>query len=748
MRPTLAVLPLFLVALPLLAQGPAPAPGVPADARFSPQRNSGLRPATNGRGLFGGGADYRVHLRMEGMRYEPALGLLAPTTQHLALSPVSVRRGTAVVAQLPSFAPPAQAERMARYEHAPGVSEGYDVRPEGVELSWRFEYPLAGDGDLVVRYAIDTSLPAPTAVDGGLVFAHPEFGGVKIGGVTGIDARGAKVAGGMRYLAGALELSLPGPFVATATYPIVLDPLIGTAFGVSAGLTYADAQPDVANDAATNRFLVVWQRTFSATNTDVRGQLVSGLGLAGGTIFFGSSGVASRPRVANLGTRQRFGVAWTQLVGATSSVELECVGAVTGLITHSLTSSSSTTATYADVDIGGEPDAPVGGVAGFVLCYEDNVVDAIRARRIWFNPSDALLSNNPISVFTDTVLGSTYVKPAISRAAAADGKFLVVARRNSVLFGTSSIVAAVVTSNTSTLGPTITVYSNSSDTVSVPDVDGYASKWVVAWEQEAIGFPYSAVVAAPVSLDAPGTALIVGSSSSVGGTTLAQASVPSVGYTPGKTWLGYHNLSTLPFQPSVATLRARGIDSGTCTLGTDTLSVTDYGGQTRIVVATNTSGGQTSGDEALAVYEESFDDVYAQRLQNHSNSGSITNLGGGCGTGVVQFFPHSYNPAIGSSGCVCSVGGLPATALATIFNFAEPGVPIACGVCVWTPFSVTLSPPIVGTSASVEFPIPYLTSLAGAIFETQWTTIDFTQAPCAVFPGVVLSNRSQLTIGL
>jgi hypothetical protein len=44
--------------------------------------------------------------------------------------------------------------------------------------------------------------------------------------------------------------------------------------------------------------------------------------------------------------------------------------------------------------------------------------------------------------------------------------------------------------------------------------------------------------------------------------------------------------------------------------------------------------------------------------------------------------------------------------------------------------------PFGANSASVGFPIPCLPSLVSAIFETQWTTLDFAQTPCGLLPPV------------
>ena len=61
-------------------------------------------------------------------------------------------------------------------------------------------------------------------------------------------------------------------------------------------------------------YLVVWQRHFSSTNTDVRGVRVDADGaVVGSVIGVRNSGVRSRsPRVANVATRDTFVVVWTE----------------------------------------------------------------------------------------------------------------------------------------------------------------------------------------------------------------------------------------------------------------------------------------------------------------------------------------------------------------------------------------------------------------------------------------------------
>jgi hypothetical protein len=261
---------------------------------------------------------------------------------------------------------------------------------------------------------------------------------------------------------------------------------------------------------------------------------------------------------------------------------------------------------------------------------------------------------------------------------------------------------------------------------------------VVAW-QEGTSTSASKVVLMPVQLTA-GNTLTTGATTSFGGLSAFEAGSPTVGYSQAKAWIGYWSNGTTVGSTK---LNVAGFDSATCASCFDTFSQTITGTERRIVVATMASGGAT-GDDALAVWENGGD-ILGQRLRNHGNGGTTMNLGGACGNAGLQAFSH--NPAIGAAGFTCYVNWLPPGALLTVFNFSAPGTPVPCGACSWNPFSITLTPPIIQYGASVSFPIPCQMSLIGAQFETQWTTIDGSQAPCPVSPGWVMTDRQLLTIG-
>ncbi len=274
--------------------------------------------ATTGGGIRGGGADYKVDCTDRGIDYVPALGRRASRPYPFRLTLESVGRGAATACDRAHLVPRAPRREGARavYDRAPGLCERCEVRADGVELSYRFAAPLAGHGDLVVRLRLETDLALQPA-DGraGLRFHAEGLGGVRVGGVTGIDALGRSAAGGLRLEGDHLELSLPQAFVASAAYPLVLDPLIGTDFLVETG-GWDDINPDVAYDQTNDVYLVCWQREFAATDVDIRAQRVdSAGGLVGSFLAVrspSSGAVAINPTVGNVAQTDRFLVAWQE----------------------------------------------------------------------------------------------------------------------------------------------------------------------------------------------------------------------------------------------------------------------------------------------------------------------------------------------------------------------------------------------------------------------------------------------------
>ncbi|MBK8979590.1 MAG: hypothetical protein IPM29_27120 [Planctomycetes bacterium] len=160
---------------------------------------------------------------------------------------------------VPAGIDPVESGDRAEYDRGNGVLERFDARAEGLEWSLVFEQRPPGSGDLVVEASLCTELRSDFAADGTLRLRNDDGNGVTIGGVTGVDARGARVDGHLRLAERTLQLVLPGTFVDAASYPLTLDPLIGSVV-VSYSPGYRLGETDCVYDSILRRYALSWVR--------------------------------------------------------------------------------------------------------------------------------------------------------------------------------------------------------------------------------------------------------------------------------------------------------------------------------------------------------------------------------------------------------------------------------------------------------------------------------------------------------
>ncbi len=314
--------------------------------------------------LHAEGATYHAVFGPGGPRFTPALGRAAPTDRPVRFGLESIRRGEHLVHDALDHPTP-----NARFVAGPDaaiyprgdVLERYEARRDGIEQSFLFPTEPAGQGDLVVRFRIDTSLGVPeSSASPTLSFDEPGIGGVTIGEVTGIAADGARAPGWMNSGEGWLELVLPDAFVSRAAYPMVLDPLIFTWQNAGAS-TNDDRRPDVAYDASTDRYLITWTRIFSSTNVVVRGKVMDGathalIGPPWVAITDQGGPLESSPAVANINFTNGCVVVWEQQDTPGSS-DWNIMGRHVEMNTYTLGPITTIAATSADErnpDVGGE----------------------------------------------------------------------------------------------------------------------------------------------------------------------------------------------------------------------------------------------------------------------------------------------------------------------------------------------------------------------------------------------------------
>ncbi len=738
------------------AQTPTP---LPAEQRIErpagPEDFAALRDATTltiGHGTgTAGGWDYQATFGAEGTAFVPALGSTAPTTQHLRLRPQSIRRGQETVVTFDGAlpAPVALADRTVAYPHRGDLSERYAVTPQGLALSWHFARPLGTAGDLVVRYQLDTSLPLPaTGATDGLAFTLPKVGGVRIGGVTGIDARGQQAAGELRLDGAVLELRLPAAFVDRASHPLVLDPLIGTQFLAETG-GWNDNASDAAYDATNDVYLVVYRRAFSATSVAIRAQRISGAGtLVGGFLAIASGANVGNPTVANLGLRDTFVVAWQQAASTWEPFDLNCcsVNAANG--------STSATVTIAG-GTGDEIDPDAAGDPGFddeaLIAY--TVVGAgIRIA----NVTVASQGGVPALLNTTTVTAdATAELPAISKSPRGLTAVYVVAWKETS--GSSQRVQAQAMNRDGVLQGAQANVTNGSTLFGLPgtpDIDGDGTDFVVVYDYQegggsfernvwCRGLRWSGGVLSPSTTFTP-----------LDTRTQTDQRSPAVAFCRYRYMVFYAD----QLLPGSFNYDIRGIELGAnCQLCGTLVTLTGVNGtalrNVEWMPAVCSQYAGTDSDLGLLTFTESDDSppftssLIAQRLQALGSGGAITLTGSACGAGGT--IGTAGGPfAIGNTDFLVTLSGAQPSAVPFVL-LGFPGGEQACGACLYTnPVASVFVLPS-GGNAAYNWRIPCAAyQFLGMQVQAQWALVNTSANPCFLLSGLSFSQRVRLTLGL
>ncbi len=162
---------------------------------------------------------------------------------------------------------PAAPESVANAEtitfaRAPGLTEFYEPRGTGIEQLFRVETPLPSNAGLRIEGAFDTRLRPARLPGFGVAFAgDPDSvpaAMVTYGEPTLIDADGRRCAGSLELEGNLLVLEWSPDQLAGLSYPLVVDPLIGSEFAIATGGT-SQLEAAVAWDSVNDRYLVVWQ---------------------------------------------------------------------------------------------------------------------------------------------------------------------------------------------------------------------------------------------------------------------------------------------------------------------------------------------------------------------------------------------------------------------------------------------------------------------------------------------------------
>lgn len=727
----------------LFAQEPT---ATPMQALAAPTNlRSAVALQNDGDGLLALGWDYRARITAQGLHYTPALGTAAASTQHLALTLVDVRRGETV-----GFAPherPAATivgERRATIAHGP-VTERFDVTPAGIELSLAFAQPLPGRGDLVARYRLDTSLTAAPALADGLSFLLAEVGGVSIGGVTGLDAAGARVRGSLQLVGDCVELRLPAAFVDAAQYPLVLDPLVGTQFLASVTPS-SYSQSDVAYDVTGDCYLVVYRKALSNVSMEIRGNFLNSAGVPFGSLLaIAGAPWLDSPKVADLNLRDTFVVGYLQASSLFASAELRArtVAAGINILGGVLIVDSPVTV----VDLAGD-NTTSGDAALFVYAKDagggNSTVELARATVSGLAATPVFTGRNNVQVPNTPVTDVT-----ISKSNPSTGPYELAWVANTALFTRTALRDGSVPGTS--FGVDTGVQGLEPGTV---DVDGDGGTFLVAYQYDATTTGDSEIWLARLVTDTQGGQSFLGY-------IPVDTTVGTKQMQPSIAWCGYKYLVLYSSQLLQGAYNfdlkgsERGLDGEACGPSFTLLGVNSS--LTRSIefqpaIASKRSGGAAS-EEALLTFTEADDappfasDLVASRYQTLGPGGAITLQGSNCGVpGTIA----AVGPAaVGNTDFRVTLSGAPPAALPFLL-WSLPGGETACGPCsLGNTLSALFLVPSAGT-ASYTFPLACnYASYVGVTLQAQWALFGTAQNPCPNFPGFGLSftQRLRFTIG-
>ncbi len=356
------------------------------------------------------GKTYKAGFAAEGTTYIPYFGSRAETNHPVRFVLTSARVGDE---QIPTAdgANPSRGDDDVQFARG-ALVERWRWSADAVEQEFVFD-ELPRTGDLVIDVAVDTDLaPDARPTDTGALRFGNALGHVEYGAPLAIDADGHRYPMSSTWRNGSIELRLDRAALASATFPLVVDPLVST-FAVDASFT-DDFGADTAYEAGTDSYLVVEETAYSATDHDV---YATRLDAAGNVLYSNYLDVTSadwrRPRVASNALAQNFlcVASATPIGGGQSAIRGVTFAAPTNTIGAQFTISGGEAGNKLNPDVGGDP-ALVGPTYYFVIWqrrYSATDQD-IHARRVG---ADGSVSP---TIFVDNSSNTIDTFPAISKS--------------------------------------------------------------------------------------------------------------------------------------------------------------------------------------------------------------------------------------------------------------------------------------------------------------------------------------------
>jgi len=149
--------------------------------------------------------------------------------------------------------------------HSPTLVERWEARPLGMEQSFVLASRPA-TADLTLHIDVETNLRY-RGYDRGLVFAADGLGTITYGEGVVFDRVGHRAPIVPTFTGNSITLHVPESFLAGATYPVTIDPLLANFVVSQSGSN--DFHPDVVREPTTGDFMVIFEEALNGTDHDI-----------------------------------------------------------------------------------------------------------------------------------------------------------------------------------------------------------------------------------------------------------------------------------------------------------------------------------------------------------------------------------------------------------------------------------------------------------------------------------------------
>lgn len=359
--------------------------------------------------IWARGERYKASFGVDGALYIAGFGPTRPSSAPFLLSPDRVTSGGEPVV-FDGRVNATRAGDRVQFDRRAFV-EAYELTPDSLEQLFVFE-SLPSREDLVLHIPIATDLEG-VETDAGLEF-HGEHGRVAYSRAVAVDRDGRRAALATQLEDGAITIRVEADFLATATLPLVIDPLL-TQFWVDSTTSVTKA-PDMAWDPFHQVWVAVFEDVFSATDTDVRARSYTSNGafIAEAAVDL-STASWNGPRIANNGSAHVFLV----VAAVPNVLVINCRGRIVqpngtlltmGSVINAIEGSFS--GEILTPDVGG--DSSTSGSTNFCVVFERTIspTDSQIMTRL-VTPAGLFTSGNPFPVADAELKPDS--EPSISR---------------------------------------------------------------------------------------------------------------------------------------------------------------------------------------------------------------------------------------------------------------------------------------------------------------------------------------------